>query len=171
MKLLTIQLNTWLIAACAMALDQISKWVVLELLDLPTTGTLVLVPDFIKLVLVWNKGVNFGLLPSDSLVLRWFLVAIAVTVCLGLSWWIRNGAEQDRRWGVGLIVGGALGNAFDRVAHGAVADFLNVSGFGIENPFSFNVADVWIFIGVALIVLGTSRKPRKEGNFDQQSPS
>ena len=58
-----------------------------------------------------------------------------------------------KRLGAGLIAGGALGNAIDRIAHGAVVDFINVSAAGIDNPFAFNVADVWIFVGAALIIL------------------
>ena len=55
--------------------------------------------------------------------------------------------------GVGLIVGGALGNVWDRLQHGAVADFINMSCCGIQNPFAFNVADAAIFGGAALLIL------------------
>jgi len=55
----------------------------------------------------------------------------------------------------GAIIGGALGNAWDRVVYGAVADYLNVSCCGIVNPYSFNVADVWIFGGAAFLVLAS----------------
>ena len=56
-------------------------------------------------------------------------------------------------YGAGLVLGGAIGNAIDRVRHGAVADFLNTSCCGIDNPFSFNVADIAIFLGALWIAL------------------
>ena len=163
--------NTWLIATCLTALDQAAKWIVLLVLDLPATGTLTLVPGFLEFVLAWNTGINFGLLSSKSPIGQWFLVAIAITISLGLSWWIRNGADNRRQWGVALIVGGAFGNAIDRVIHGAVVDFINVSGFGIDNPFSFNIADILVFMGAGLIALSTSQKPEDRGEFDQRPPS
>jgi signal peptidase II len=60
--------------------------------------------------------------------------------------------------GVGMIVGGALGNALDRVVYGAVADFLNMSCCGIQNPFTFNVADIFIFAGAFAIVIFDEKK-------------
>jgi len=58
------------IATVALVVDQVSKWTVLEILDLAATGTLVLVPGILKFVLAWNTGINFGLLSSDSIVTR-----------------------------------------------------------------------------------------------------
>ena len=146
-------LRAWHVAAGACVLDQLTKLLVLEMIDLPANGALVVVPSFLKLVLVWNTGVNFGILASDSMLLRWSLVALAFAIVLGLLWWVRRGASVLTRLGAGLIAGGALGNAIDRIAHGAVVDFINVSAPGIDNPFAFNVADVWIFVGAALIIL------------------
>ena len=85
--------------------------------------------------------------------LRWSLVAFAFAIGLGLLMWVRAGAPLLMRLGAGLVAGGAFGNALDRIAHGAVVDFINVSAPGIANPFAFNVADVGIFAGAALIIL------------------
>ena len=65
--------------------------------------------------------------------------------------------------GAGLLVGGALGNVIDRLRFGAVADFLNMSCCGIRNPFAFNIADVAIFAGVALLVLYSARSGERGG--------
>ncbi|MGI9410316.1 MAG: signal peptidase II [Hyphomicrobiaceae bacterium] len=148
--------RAWHVAIGALVLDQFTKLLVLEIIDLPANGAVVVVPSFLKFVLVWNTGVNFGILASDSMLLRWSLVVLALAVVLGLLWWVRRGAPKLTRLGAGLIAGGALGNAIDRIAHGAVVDFINVSAPGIDNPFAFNVADVWIFVGAALIILSGS---------------
>ena len=64
------------------------------------------------------------------------------------------------RLSAGVLIGGALGNVVDRVAYGAVADFLNMSCCGIDNPFSFNVADIAIFVGAVGLILFTGKNPR-----------
>jgi signal peptidase II len=136
------------------ALDQVLKFWIVVWIDLPRQGSLDVWPPFLNLRMAWNRGVNFGLLASDSEWGRWILVAIAVGISAGIAWWLRSAPRPATRFCAGLVIGGALGNALDRVIYGAVADFLNMSCCGIDNPFSFNVADIAIFAGVAgLIVL------------------
>ena len=75
-----------------------------------------------------------------------------------MVWWARG---KDSRWflfGAGLVVGGALGNVVDRVRFGAVADFLNMSCCGIDNPYVFNIADIAIFAGAGLLILVSGEK-------------
>ena len=150
-------LRTWHVAVVACVLDQLTKLLVLTIFDLPASGVLMVLPGYLKFVLVWNNGVNFGILASDSPLLRWLLVVFSLAISLGLLWWFRRGAPLMMRLGAGLIAGGALGNAIDRIAHGAVVDFINVSVPAIDNPFAFNVADVWIFLGAALIILSSGK--------------
>ena len=145
--------QVWCLAALAFGLDQLSKWAVLVLLDLPSLGKLVILPGLFNFVMVWNRGINFGLFSTDGTLGRIVLVMIPLGACLALSWWLRRGAPRRRALGVALIIGGALGNAADRVVHGAVVDFLNVSAFGLHNPFAFNLADAWVFLGAALLLL------------------
>jgi len=95
-------------------------------------------------------------------------VIIALAISVALSWWIRNGAEFGLGLGVGLIIGGAIANSVDRVVNGAVVDFINVSAFGIHNPFSFNIADVWIFLGAVLIMLSVRHTPAQQDREDGQ---
>ena len=156
------------VATAALVVDQVSKWTVLEILDLAKTGTQVVVPDILKFVLAWNTGINFGLFSSEAIVTRIVLVAIPIAVSLGLLWWARRSGDVRRRVGVGLVAGGALSNALDRVVHGAVVDFLNVSAFGLNNPFSFNIADVWVFAGFGLILLSAEQRPTGAGDAEKQ---
>ena len=72
--------------------------------------------------------------------------------------------ENGNRWTfiwAGVLVGGAIGNVVDRIIYGAVADFLNMSCCGIDNPFAFNVADVAIFVGAVGLVLTTGDGKKK----------
>jgi signal peptidase II len=91
--------------------------------------------------------------------MRWLLVVVAVAISAALVWWVRRReARKDANatvlaWGAGVVIGGALGNAWDRLQYRAVADFLNMSCCGIDNPYAFNIADVAIFAGAALIAL------------------
>jgi len=101
--------------------------------------------------MAWNRGINFGIGAGADL--RWVLIAVAVAVSAALALWVLVRAKRRVATGTGLVIGGALGNALDRVQYGAVADFLNMSCCGIDNPFAFNVADTAIFLGAAVIAL------------------
>ncbi|MCB9949232.1 MAG: signal peptidase II [Rhodospirillaceae bacterium] len=150
----------WLVAAVAFALDQASKWAVLELLDLRSVGRLEVVPGWVDFVLAWNTGMNFGLMASPGGFGQWLLPAVAALVCGGLSWWLYGARRPPNAWGAGLVIGGALGNALDRLVHGAVVDFLNVSVPAIDNPYAFNIADVCVVLGVVLVSFGRpARRP------------
>ena len=105
-----------------------------------------------------NTGVNFGLLGSDSELLRLGLIALALAICLGVWIWVwREGAPASMQLGAGLLIGGALGNVIDRIRWGAVADFINMSCCGIRNPYSFNIADAAIFAGAVMLILFSGR--------------
>ena len=161
-------LHVWSVIALVFLADQLSKWIVLMALDLPVRGDFAVIPGLLNFALAWNTGVNFGLLSSGSALAPFGLVTLSVLVSAGLLWWIREGAHVGRSLGVALIVGGALGNALDRLVHGAVVDFINVSGFGIDNPYSFNIADIWVFLGAALILVSGEREPESR---DRQEPA
>jgi len=147
-----------LAALVVMAADRLSKWLVVEGMELYQLGRIEVVPPFLNFVMAWNTGINFGVLGGTSPeIMRWVLTLLAVAVSVALAVWVwrRAGTEGSvaLAWGAGIVAGGALGNAWDRVQYGAVADFLNMSCCGIENPYAFNVADVAIFAGAALIAL------------------
>lgn len=142
-----------LAAGLVFALDQATKWVVVHGLDLGNLLRIEVWPPFLTLIMAWNRGVNFGLGAGGPDMMRWLLVGVALAISVGLiSWVLRRGA-LGLAAAVGVVVGGALGNALDRVIYGAVADFLNMSCCGIVNPYAFNVADVAIFLGAVVIAI------------------
>ena len=97
----------------------------------------------------WNTGVNFGFMNQFFKNSEILLVILALFISVGLIWWVKAKQANIFRYAlVGMIVGGAIGNAVDRILYGAVADFINMSCCRIENPFAFNIADIFIFIGV-----------------------
>lgn len=146
-----------IVALSVLALDQITKLAVVFGLDLANRGELDVLPPFLVFRMAWNYGMNFGLLAQGSDLGRIVLIAIAVVISAWVWLWVRR---EKSGWkaevAAGLLIGGAAGNVIDRLAYGAVADFLNMSCCGIDNPFAFNVADVGIFFGAVGLVLFTS---------------
>ena len=146
----------WIIAAAAFGIDQLSKFGVLYGLDLINRGEHDVFPPYLVFRMQWNRGINFGLLQGHTDLARWLLIALALGISGWVIWWIRR--ERGNRMALisgGLLVGGALGNVIDRVItpEHAVADFLNMSCCGIENPYAFNVADIAIFAGALGLVV------------------
>ena len=142
-------------------IDQLTKIVVVHLMDLKTVGGIDVIPPLLNFRMAWNRGINFGLLSSDGDLARWILIGIAVLISGWVVWWIRR--EESGALALvsaGLLVGGALGNVVDRVLYGAVADFLNMSCCGFENPYSFNVADISVFAGAFGLILFTGKKEK-----------
>lgn len=137
----------WATAALAFLLDQALKWLVVQAMSLNTLGTIEVAPPYLVFRMAWNTGVNFGLMAGDTNLTRWALVALALAISTWVVVWVRHDGDWRVQVSAGLLVGGALGNVVDRVIYGAVADFLNMSCCGIDNPFSFNVADIAVFLG------------------------
>ena len=139
-------------------LDQISKLAVVFGLDLINRGEIDVFPPYLTFRMAWNRGVNFGLFSSSTDIMRWVLVAVAIAISIWVWTWIRReGASTPAQLSAGLLIGGAIGNVIDRVVYGAVADFLNMSCCGIENPYAFNVADIAIFAGAFGLVIFSGR--------------
>ena len=137
-----------LTAVIGFAVDQISKLYVVFWLDLINLQEIDVFAPFLNFRMAWNYGVNFGLFSGQSEVQRTALILIALGISAAVAIWaIRQGSGRLTLVAAGLLIGGALGNALDRMIYGAVVDFLNMSCCGIENPFVFNLADVAIFLG------------------------
>lgn len=150
------------IAAVTFLLDQLSKWVVVHGLNLRSVGDIDVFPPYLVFKMAWNEGVNFGLFSQYADIMRWIWVILAVAVSAWVISWIKR--ENFSIWGqisAGLLVGGALGNAVDRIVYGAVADFLNMSCCGFLNPYAFNIADIAIFAGAFGLILFTA-DPKKQ---------
>jgi len=144
------------LAAGVIVLDQAVKAWILEGLNLPLRFS-VAVAGPLRLTMVWNEGVSFGLLKANHDIVRWGLVAFSVVVAGLLIGWAR---KADRTWmgvGLGLVIGGAIGNAIDRARFGAVVDFIDVTKLGFF-PWVFNIADSAITIGVICLLLDSVRK-------------
>ncbi|OIP87637.1 MAG: signal peptidase II [Rhodobacterales bacterium CG2_30_65_12] len=152
---------TALTAGFTLALDQITKFWVVHLLDLQARGAIDVAPPYLNLRMAWNRGINFGLGASDGDAMRWVLIAVALVISALVIVWVRRERMGLRaQVAAGLLVGGAIGNVIDRIAYGAVADFLNMSCCGWRNPWSFNVADIGVFAGAAGLALFTGSKSR-----------
>jgi signal peptidase II len=144
----------WITAIATFGLDQLTKLAVVQGLDLINRVEIDVLPPYLNFRMAWNYGVNFGLMSHGSDLARWGLTALALVISAWVIWWIRR---ERGNWKAelagGLLVGGALGNVIDRIVYGAVADFLNMSCCGIENPYAFNVADIAIFAGALGLVI------------------
>ncbi|MCE2510355.1 MAG: signal peptidase II [Alphaproteobacteria bacterium] len=145
-----IRLGLW-IATVILALDQAVKW---WLLNHVLTGPEAYPPitPFFSLVRVWNQGISFGILGGDNAPYPLLLVVLAFSVSFVLMIWLGRTGRPWICWGLGFIIGGALGNAVDRLRYGAVFDFLDFHAFGVHWP-AFNLADAAITVGVGMILI------------------
>ena len=146
-------------AALIFVIDQLSKWLVVQRMNLASVGEIDVFPPYLVFRMAWNQGVNFGLFANSNDIMRWVLIGVALAISVWVIIWIwREETGRKGQIAAGFLVGGALGNVIDRVIYGAVADFLNMSCCGYANPFSFNVADIAIFIGAFGLILFTGGK-------------
>lgn len=127
-------------------LDQATKLYTLFVFDLPVKEPVEFAP-FVNLIVVWNRGISYGLFQQSSELGRWGLIVISIIASIGLSIWIRRTTAKLLAISLGLIVGGAVGNVIDRLAYGAVFDFIQFH-IGSWSWYVFNVADAAIVAGV-----------------------
>jgi signal peptidase II len=154
------RLAPWLALAAAIALaDQLTKWLLARTI---VPGDVVQVTGFFNLVHVFNKGAAFSFLANAGGWQRAFFIAVTlVAVALIVFLLRRHGSERLFCLGLALILGGALGNLWDRVLLGHVVDFLDFHAAGWHWP-AFNVADSAITVGAGLLILDTLRSGRGE---------
>lgn len=146
-------------AAATFVFDQITKFLVVQMLDLYGRQEILVLPPWITFRMAWNQGINFGLMAYSSDIARLGLIALAIAISVWVWLWVRREPHQRTvQLSAGLLIGGAMGNVLDRIIYGAVADFLNMSVPGISNPYSFNVADIAIFAGAIGLVFFTGRE-------------
>ena len=145
--LLTIGL---IAAVAALALDQASKFWLLSVFDLANRGVVHVAP-FFDLVLTLNKGVSYGWFQTTSASGEMVLLGVKVAAVIGLGIWLARAQSAVAAAGLGLIIGGAIGNAIDRFTFGAVVDFalFHIELAGKDRDwYVFNLADVAIVAGV-----------------------
>tara|TARA_B110000285_G_C15140373_1_gene630325 strand:- start:3941 stop:4414 length:474 start_codon:yes stop_codon:yes gene_type:complete len=145
--------------------DQVSKYVVIHMMGISASKGMDVLPPVLNLRYGENRGVNFGLFGSDSEVTRWTLIGVAVIICITVVVWVaRNAQPKIVHIAAGLLIGGALGNVFDRIYYGYVLDFLNTSCCGWTNPTVYNVGDIFIFAGaLGLVFFATDNRPKENG--------
>ena len=151
----TSQLRAGIIAAIAvLAIDQASKLWLLFGFDIAGRGKVEVTP-FFDLILAWNDGISFGWFQSESPAAQMALMAVKAAAVLVLAIWMARSRTLLATLALGLIIGGAIGNAIDRFAYGAVVDFalFHVQiGEKTLNWYVFNLADVAIVAGVAALL-------------------
>ncbi len=142
-----------IIALCALVLDRISKWWIMDVLELPKIQMIKILPIF-NLQWVENRGVSFGMFAADGDFGRWVLVVLTALIAIGLGIWLRTVQTRLLAIAIGLVMGGAAGNIYDRSVFGYVADFLQFH-VGDWSFAVFNVADSCISVGAALLIWDT----------------
>ncbi len=158
-------------AAGALALDQASKLTLLYGFHFKALaeeyghrGESFAVPvlPFFNLVMVWNPGVSYGLFPAHSRLGSTLLVFLSLLAVAGLGWWLWNATRRSLAVGLGLVIGGAIGNnLIDRLIYGKVADFFHFYGLGYD-WYVFNVADAAITFGVIALLYDALMRPEDE---------
>ena len=147
-------------ALAVLVIDQLHKWWMIEIYEIATKGRVAATP-FLDLVYVINKGVSYGLMTQNAPIGQILLAAFALLVSIALTIWLARGTtNQIMGISIGLIVGGAISNAIDRLHLGGVADFFSLHAFGFY-WYVFNIADVAIVAGVLGLLydsLWTNRK-------------
>jgi signal peptidase II len=154
-------------------IDQVNKWAMLELVIRPAVGEVTPGLDFItwitalelprypftqieiwpfhNIVMVWNQGISFGLFADHPAAGAGLLMVGLLAIVLGFTVWLVRTSDHMLRFILAVIIGGALGNLWDRVRFGAVADFYDYHAFGWHYP-AFNIADSLIVCGVLALL-------------------
>ena len=167
---MTPQRAGWMVAIAALIADQLSKNWLLYGLDFRSLGPAarIGVLPFFDLVMVWNRGVSYGLFQAGSFAGMAVLAVFSLAAVVALSWWLIKAERLILGVGLGLVIGGALGNVIDRILYGAVADFFHFYAFG-HDWYVFNVADAAITVGVVVLLLDAFVRPESKSVGSRQS--
>jgi signal peptidase II len=153
----------FLVAALALIADQASKnWLLygLQFRDLGPAARISVLP-FMDLVMVWNRGVSYGLFQAGGTFGTIVLTLFSLAAVAALSFWLTRAERPFLAAGLGLVIGGAIGNVIDRVLYGAVADFFHFYGFG-HDWYVFNIADAAITVGVVALLADAFIRPEAD---------
>lgn len=156
-----------LIAVTTLALDQASKLYLLFVFELFLHEPVSLGP-FVELIVVWNRGISYGLLQQETDLGRWLLISFSLIVAIVLAVWMLRTPHRFLAASIALIVGGAIGNVIDRIAYGAVFDFVHVY-VGTFSWYVFNIADAAIVAGVIGLVYDSFVLEGRRARRDESS--
>ena len=142
-------INFFLILSFIFTIDRLSKIYILKYFELNSSE--IYLTSFLNLILVWNKGIGFGLLSFEGSVVYNFItffifIVILILIIVGVKYDQKNGYFYM------IIIGGALGNLFDRIYYYSVPDFIDFH-LGDFHWFVFNVADIFITIGIICLII------------------
>ncbi|WP_395688239.1 signal peptidase II [Aestuariivirga sp.] len=135
------------LSAIVYGTDQTHKWWMIDVYGIAERSPVQVTP-FLDLVLVWNRGISYGLFSTHT---QDVLVALSFVICLVLWVWACTATRPLGAAALALVIGGALGNATDRLFRGAVADFFYFH-YQHFSWYVFNLADVAIVAGVAVLL-------------------
>ena len=148
-----------IVVAATFALDQANKWWMINIYDIGAKGRVEVLP-FLDFVYVKNTGISYSLFDQDGQMGQLMLAGFAAVVSLAMwIWQVRSHASRLMALSLGLIIGGALGNAVDRLHLGGVADFYSLHAYGFY-WYVFNIADVAIVAGVVGLLYDSIQESR-----------
>ena len=159
MKITRLAVTAYVFALLIIVLDQLTKAWIISGLMLQEVGRVPVLPPILNFSWVENTCVSFGLFGGGEA--RWLLSLFSILVAGGLMWWATTVKRRLLIVAIGLVIGGALGNAIDRVRFGYVVDFLDFSSTNLF-PWVFNVADSAITVGVVLLIIDSLLSERKQ---------
>jgi signal peptidase II len=156
----------------ALFADQASKLLMLYAFGFATMppGDRLPVLPFLSLVMAWNRGVSFSMFSASTAAGVAMLSLFEIVVIGALAYWMWTATRRLLALGLGLVVGGALGNLIDRLIHGRVADFFDLHAFG-HDFFACNLGDVAITLGVVVMVVDTLLEAMSPGEQEGQNLS
>lgn len=152
------------VAVVVAVADWLSKYALLYVVNLPERQSIPILP-FFDLTMVWNRGVSFGMMQTDGGYGRFALILFTGAIVVALLIWLWRCRRTLEAVALGGIIGGALGNIYDRLVYGAVADFFDFHLMGYH-WYVFNLADAAISIGVGLLMLASVWPPASPGKAD-----
>jgi signal peptidase II len=150
-------------AALALALDQGTKLLLLHgfhFIDMGQSDRVQVLP-FFNLVMLWNPGISYGLFPAHSITGAAMIAVFEIAAAAGLGWWMWRADRKILAAGLGLVIGGALGNLIDRLVYEQVADFFDFH-LGRSHWYVFNIADCAIALGVAALLYDAVLRPEPQ---------
>ena len=129
------------------AFDRYSKFIIINNFN----ENIFYINNFINFDLIWNTGIGFGLLSSNSVLFYNFITIFIIFVVITLFYIVFKG-DNNEKFILSLVIGGAIGNLYDRISFNAVPDFIDLH-YGNFHWFTFNVADIFITIGIFIYIL------------------